>query len=550
MDELCRSMSAFFRVSALLGALSLPSGAIDYYVDNQAGNDAFDGTSKTPIPPHSGPFATLTHAIILAGPGDTIHLNPTGKAYRQRAYFSKGGAPGSPIVLDGHGATLSGADVCSRDGWEPWADGVFRRGDMNARSFIVADGDMIFPSDACDALQPGEFAFERGFLFFHPPAGVKAEECGIEVGQESGGIRLDAGKWERSNSRIGDVRRYRGLAAPEWIRLNGDEAPIVTAKERLEAGAWCAEGKRLYYRPPAGKTVGEMEIECGVRDEGVAMSGVFSHVIVRNLTAVHVCNDGYNIHGRVTNVEFHNCHAHHCFDEGFSAHDDCETILDGAVYGFCDNGIYNINVSGFSITRNVIVHNSRSHGFGCHAKAGHVLENAVFIDNPIQISAGNLEAGNILAIGTPRCREQTIGVNGRFAGSVTLRRATMIGNSTLLTAVNGAMFRFENCLFCPGQGGLVVQQDADPAAMFSGNNVIAGLDLNLEWGRNAIPLQEWLQRADSGQAAGAWLVRDTPEMADLLSGRLPADSAVVAGCEPALFRQYLDFIRAQAQAGQ
>ncbi len=59
------------------------------------------------------------------------------------------------------------------------------------------------------------------------------------------------------------------------------------------------------------------------------MNGPQSHFVIRDLNVNYVYNDGFNIHGTVKDAQFYNCNASDCGDEGFSAHDGCETLLDG-----------------------------------------------------------------------------------------------------------------------------------------------------------------------------------------------------------------------------
>ncbi|MEO6738860.1 MAG: hypothetical protein ABIP20_01315, partial [Chthoniobacteraceae bacterium] len=54
-------------------------------------------------------------------------------------------------------------------------------------------------------------------------------------------------------------------------------------------------------------------------------------LIIRNITATHVDNDGYNIHGHCEDVLFENIQAIECGDDGISAHESAEYRVDGLV---------------------------------------------------------------------------------------------------------------------------------------------------------------------------------------------------------------------------
>jgi hypothetical protein len=68
-----------------------------------------------------------------------------------------------------------------------------------------------------------------------------------------------------------------------------------------------------------------------MRSAGVQMSGDNAHLVIRNLTATHVYNDGFNIHGDCRDVVFENIRAIECGDDGISAHESADYRVDGLV---------------------------------------------------------------------------------------------------------------------------------------------------------------------------------------------------------------------------
>ena len=56
-----------------------------------------------------------------------------------------------------------------------------------------------------------------------------------------------------------------------------------------------------------------------------------AHLVMRNLTARHPYNDGFNIHGDCRDVVFQNIRAIECGDDGISAHETAEYRVDGLV---------------------------------------------------------------------------------------------------------------------------------------------------------------------------------------------------------------------------
>ncbi|MCB1245610.1 MAG: hypothetical protein KDN04_23060, partial [Verrucomicrobiae bacterium] len=65
--------------------------------------------------------------------------------------------------------------------------------------------------------------------------------------------------------------------------------------------------------------------------------------MIRNLTATHPYNDGFNIHGDCRDVLFKNIRAIECGDDGISAHESAQYHVEGLVSignstGICDTG--------------------------------------------------------------------------------------------------------------------------------------------------------------------------------------------------------------------
>lgn len=100
----------------LFGAAAEAGEARDWFVHHETGDDKNSGEATAPL-------ATAQRAVDLAQPGDTIHLLPEGAIYRQMVLLR--GKSG--ITVEGHGATLTGADPLPTDGWEVVSAGLHRR---------------------------------------------------------------------------------------------------------------------------------------------------------------------------------------------------------------------------------------------------------------------------------------------------------------------------------------------------------------------------------------------------------------------------------------
>lgn len=518
----------------LLSHLLAPLQASEFYVDCKMGSDTAKG-SKT------APFKTITRAAKELTPGDTLNVIPGKTAWPEQVnlYGLKGGEPGKPIVIDGHGVWLTGADPIPPGEWKEEANGLWSHTGMAYTKFLVVDGKLVLETMNYSTLKPGELCYSvkaYNRLFYKREGKIIPE---MQVGQPDGStISLDPKKWQQSGL-PGGIVRYNKLKTPTWVKVGDVKKPLVRAKERLAPGQFCIDGKTLYYFPPAGKRPGEMKIEAVVRTNGIQLSGKTRNVIIRNFNVRNVANDGYNIHGAVKGVEFYNCNARDCGDEGFSAHDQCETLLDGAVYVNCDNGITNVNKCK-SITRNVICVSSRTTGYEAQQQSEHIIENLILIDNPHQLGSGgsSLTADNILILRTSG-GVATRAINGK--NKLNLKRVTIVNNTNLLRLVGEVDCRIENSLIGGNQGIIHVGQDK-PKDLIKLEGVKFGGGITMEWGARQPfkrePLVDWVKKSIK---TGVSLI-DTKALDALTKGEIPKDIPK-GGCSLDLLKRAMKFLK-------
>jgi hypothetical protein len=235
---------------------------------------------------------TIHQAIKAAQPGDTIHLEP--KIYRDYAgFYGKKGEPGKPITLDGHGATLEGSDPIDPARWTEISPGLFKNDELLPRLDDAITG--------------------RWFFLFD-------------------------GRMQLMN------RTSKGKSAP--FKQPGE----------LQPGEWTFIKDPSREKPPSKQTYGTFFIKLAdgqkladadicmpVRSAGVQFSGDNAHLVIKNLTATHPYNDGFNIHGDCRDVLFENIRAIECGDDGISAHESAQYRVEGFVSignstGICDTG--------------------------------------------------------------------------------------------------------------------------------------------------------------------------------------------------------------------
>lgn len=285
--------------------------------------------------------ATIAEAIKKAGPGDTIHLEP--KVYRDAAVFNaKKGQLGRPIVLDGHGATLEGADPVNPEQWREVSPGLFAADNLVQR--------------LDDAILQRWF-FRIGGKMVHMGRTSKGKSAAFKKTAE-----LVAGEWtfERDISR-------------------------ETAESAQRRGTF-------FIRLEAGQSLEKAEVEVPVRSAGVQLSGDNAHLVVRNLTATHPYNDGFNIHGDCRDVFFENIRAIECGDDGISAHESAQYRVEGFVSignstGICDTGTSETSYEW------VLIRDCLGHDLFFPATGRYVVRNAV-VDSSAQQALSVSKSGS------------------------------------------------------------------------------------------------------------------------------------------------------------
>lgn len=263
----------------VVAAPGVSASGREFFVDNVNGNDRASGLVDKPV-------RTLARAVSLLRSGDTLHLAPTSTPYRETLeLLDISGTPERPITIDGHSAVITGCDAISRKDWREVSPGLY----CNVRLI--------------DQLQETNDATKLQRMFF-----------------------IIDGKHERMGRT--SKGRQQSLKKPEDLR----------------PGEWTfvARGRAFYARLDGDFQTGR--IEAPVRRNGVALMSLrgVRDVIIKNITVTCVLNDGFNIHGHgVRRARFENITASECGDDGFSAHEDAECVIDGFVATGNSTGVAN-----------------------------------------------------------------------------------------------------------------------------------------------------------------------------------------------------------------
>ena len=269
----------FLCLSVCIGCFCPSAAARDFYVHPVDGLETNDGLAAENESPGHGPFKTIHRGLRTAQPGDTVHLAPLEEPYHESPVFHDRLCPADkPITLDGHGATITGAERIDLSEWELVAPGRYRKVKLLAMNPAVL----------------GRWFFRINGQMQH-------------MGRTSKGTSAP-------------LKKPDDLEEGEWTYVEADDAFYV----QLDP-----DTPRIEY-----------VIEAPMRSAGVQISGRNENIVVRNLNTQHVYNDGFNIHGYSRGVLLENVSAVECGDDGISAHDDCRIRVEGFTSignstGFC-----------------------------------------------------------------------------------------------------------------------------------------------------------------------------------------------------------------------
>jgi hypothetical protein len=153
------------------------------------------------------------------------------------------------------------------------------------------------------------------------------------------------------------------------------------APESLKPGqmGYTADGS-LYFRWPESKDPAKTRLILPPKAGTSCVTVACSHITIRNITARHAANDGFNIHGSWVGVRLENVKAFSNADEGISAHDDVEMEVDGAEVawnGSSAGGVADVNRC-TTRYRNCRVHDNLAAGFHFSGKSHQVIDTLIY----------------------------------------------------------------------------------------------------------------------------------------------------------------------------
>lgn len=266
----------------------------------------------------SAPVKTINRAIELAQPGDTIQLKKA--TYHETVDFSnKHGLPKAPITLEGNGSVIDGSRELDTANWRQVYPGTYR-----------AESKSLYPKGIDNDIVSRFFMIWNGQL-------NRMGRC----------AKLD------KNQPLQDTRH---IMKNEWTYSWYYNAffLVIGSNEKL------ADRK---IRFPALKNA-------------FVINESASHLQINNLTSIRAYGNGFDLSGKLHDVNFEYVGAMDCGDNGFSVAGNAKVAVNGIMSIGNGTGIYDTGESETHYT-NVMIKDSVAYDLYFKGKHHHVTNGVI-----------------------------------------------------------------------------------------------------------------------------------------------------------------------------
>ncbi len=213
--------------------LATSAHATSYRVDGISGSDDNDGVTA--------PFRTIGRAVKSLRRSDTLVLTPMPEPYRESLPLRIGGTATEPFIVEGGGATLSGADPAPADGWRV-AGNIWALDQAREVRFLFGPDACYEKGASATDIGPEQWFWEADVLSFRPTEGRSPSDYSLEMSVRVSGI-LTSGAGQiivrdlTCKHFFNDGFNIHGGSAPLWFERirgvwNGDEG--FSAHENCE----------------------------------------------------------------------------------------------------------------------------------------------------------------------------------------------------------------------------------------------------------------------------------------------------------------------------
>lgn len=194
-------MRAFLLCAVTVSLVNSASATV-IFVNNHLGSDRADGSSAQIIGKYAGPVRSISRALKVAHPGDTIYIANTGLAYYDSLTLIGSRLSGSalrPFQIRGNGATLTGAMALPETAWQTVGRNQFKVTPYRKGHYqLVRDGKSlpeVRPADGeqwlrVPELQPDEWCVFKGSMYFQAEKNIDPATQNFAIARRDCGITL------------------------------------------------------------------------------------------------------------------------------------------------------------------------------------------------------------------------------------------------------------------------------------------------------------------------------------------------------------------------
>jgi hypothetical protein len=160
-----------FFASLFFAFLTISLCADDIYVNNQTGDDRFNGRPSISGSANSGAVRTITRALEIARQGDRIVVEKTAVPYREGLTIQGARHSGTdlqPFEIVSNGAILDGTAPIPETEWEYLGDDVYRyQPVLKSHQQLYLNGRPAERlNEAAGQLLPLQWALDNGWIYF------------------------------------------------------------------------------------------------------------------------------------------------------------------------------------------------------------------------------------------------------------------------------------------------------------------------------------------------------------------------------------------------
>lgn len=302
-----RQKAFLLLLAVLASGIGLPAQcAAIYFVDAQAGNDAWSG-QQAQVTGSDGPWRTLARAAQVAlKPGDTLALH-CDSVWREALRIQGNGSEDNPVTVKAFGSCAADGRPEIRptrlaSGWQKEADGVYATPADREISQVVVDGVVLAPARyPAKGLLYADGALAEGGI----TAGLLDGALHVKhIGQKDvSGTRLlvrTAG-WKIENAGVESVvgKALRFAKPTEYPVRKGAGYYLEGARWMLDDAPgwfWDRRAQRFYIRLPDGKASNGLSVELAGDEPGLQLTRQ-SYISVEGLRIRYAGADGIRIEG-------------------------------------------------------------------------------------------------------------------------------------------------------------------------------------------------------------------------------------------------------------